>query len=418
MKLDNISRFIVEKNAYEYLKKEKNIQNQEICDFSWFLLKYLWDKDFWIYNRVNFDKIYEIHKYYPNIELFLKNINLKDIYKNIENTSIQILEKIIQVGSSLNKNLVIISMTPIEKVILWSIFKELWINNIAYNFNKQILINSANKTFEAVLYLLSYENSKYLKEETLKIIEEIKIKNINTEIINKNSFIIFDENDYYPEYEYLNIDYYIKNQIWFSIPKNIYRIDEYPKSDFLIKKEVKNIIFIDNDNNLWKNFDYYKNSLEKENLWIQFKYERYNLEYNRRIWIYEDYLISKNEEYKNYKQEIEQKAWKTAKNLENKYSFDYKQPQTWKEKNSIELRKKLIPLLVLYPVLFISFLINDLWRTTSTSWNWSTNSTNINYIWGIWNVWWISNSSVSSSKSSSSIIKSFWWWWFSKWSSS
>jgi hypothetical protein len=122
--------------------------------------------------------------------------------------------------------------------------------NIVYNFNKQILINSANKTFEAILYMLTYENSNYIKNETLKIVDKIKEKGINFEILNKNSYIIFDENDFYPNYEYLKIDYYIKNQIGFSVPKDIYRVDEYPKSEFLLKKDIKKIVFIDNDKNL------------------------------------------------------------------------------------------------------------------------------------------------------------------------
>jgi hypothetical protein len=71
-----------------------------------------------VYNKINFKKIKEIQKYYPKIETFLENIYLDKIYQNIQETSIQILEKLIKNSDINEKNLVIISITPIEMAIL------------------------------------------------------------------------------------------------------------------------------------------------------------------------------------------------------------------------------------------------------------------------------------------------------------
>lgn len=428
MNLNNTTRFTIEKDAVSFLKKEniKSLENLEIAKKSDFKFNYNWDKDFLKYMNWNFDKINEISKYYPEMELFLKNIKWESFFdKSIEKASLSILEIISR--NSINKvNLSIINISSLEMIIMWKVFEDFWIKNIVYNFNRIPAVNSSSKTLEAFLFLFAYDSSPYLKQKVKKVLASLNIWNFSDDI--KNQYIIFDENNSTNNYNYHKINDYLKNQIWFKEPKNVYRLDKFPDEAFLSSKNIDTIFFFDNDNDYWKIADFYKDYFSENNKKIKIVKNKYFLRTKYKdIWYYEDYLVKKDKEYMVYKTKIASKTRNTASkftpdsntykplfiahdssNTKNKY-------QTNTSSMNDEQRKKILPFLISIPVLVVLFIMTDTWFLV---YNWSSwgSFVSINSWWFWWTSIW--SSSASSSKSSSSIIKSFWWGWFSKWSSS
>jgi len=410
MTLNNNSRFTILKDAYIYLEKNKiynsDLQIAETKDFS---IEYNWDEDFRKYFRINTYNIKQIEKFYSKMDIFLKNIYWENIYWNLEK-----IIKDIYLEINEKTNLFIINMSPLEMAIIWKLFEELWLKNIVYNFNKQIKINSSDKTLEASLYIMAYKNSKYFIDKTKELIKKLSLERIQADLQDK--YIIFDENNSTNKYNFHQIDNYLKWQISFWIAKNVYRLDKYPEINFLIQKNIKNISIFDNDNDLWWLNDYYIDKIKKEDLWIKIKKIEYKLNNNEKIWFYEDYLIEKDKEFKIYKNSISEKTQKTVKDLNidiNKYK-----PINWINNINTEENKKLIPLLILFPMIVFLFFERDLWVNTSSSNNWIYTNTIFNWWWVVWPSIWGNTSNNINSNDSSSIIKSFWWGWFSKWTSS
>ena len=415
MNVSNISRFIVEKNAINFLKNNSKIAvNNKINIPANFDLVYSWDEDFKKFSRIDIEKIEIISKNYQNIDLLLKNIYFDKIFSNVSEMALNIIEKLLK--NSLKPSLSIINISPLEWAILGKVFNELWINNLVYNFNRSLIINSTSKTLEAILFLYSYESSDYFKENIKKIVE--KINKLKLNIISNNYYIIIEENNNSENYSYTYINEYIKSQIWQKVAKNIYRIDKYPDKDYLNSKNIETINIFDNDNSIWAWINYYKDTVDK----IKINQLKYELIQGISIGYYEDYLVEKDKEYSNYKFEIEKK-------ITNNYDI-YKQnnvkPNNIKDnyiknsnKNINPVDYKLIPYLVVFPILLISFFI-----ATSKWWNlWWNPTTSSSVGWFSRNGWslisyptWTSRSSSSVSTSdSSSSVKSFWWGWFSKW---
>lgn len=409
----NDYRFLVEKNAVDFLKNNENIIPESykwICDKSEFIFDYNWDIDFKKYFNIDNIKVNEIWNYY-DISYLLKNIKWEILSDNVSKISEEIIEKILSNNNN-KTTLSIINISSLEAWIMYFILNELWIKNVVLNFNKTINLNSSSKTLESVLYIMAYKKSIFFNKLTSKIVWQIKNKNLNLK--NENNYIILDENNTEKNYNFLKIDDYLKNQIWFKEWKNIYRLDKYPDNVFLLNKNIENIFVFDNDNDPWKMIDYYKEQIKKENKNIKFEifwYKNYDID---SIWYYEDYLVNRNEEYKKYKNKI-------VNETERKYwGFTPKEAKKWENYKKLEENindRTYIPYIVLAPILIISFISSDLklWNTNYNwlYWWWNYNIT----IWGWSN--WSSSYTIDKAKdtTSKSIIKSFWWWGFSKWTS-
>jgi len=418
MELTNSSRFVIEKNAIDFLKVSPiypKALDIRIAKKEQFSFHYQWDEDFKKFFRIDKEKITHITNIYKDIDLILKNIYFEKLFINVTPVVTQILEKL---AWNKEKKLSIINISPLEWAIVWRILQEIWLKNIVYNFNRSLSINSPSKTLEWILYLFSYEKSDYFKEKTTEIILKIQKEQYN--IQNDANYIIIDENNNKETYEHLNIDSYLKTQIWIKDQKNIYRLDTYPDENFLLSKDIKHIYVFDNDNDLWKMVEFYEKNIKN----ISFKKHKYTLFQERKIWYYEDYLISKNKEYLTYKKTIETKALNTYqvynKNVQKTtYNWnDYIKSNYDKfNKKKVEKNYHYIPYIILFPILLVGFLVNDLPNWISGSSGSSGNSGGSTYIW--WNYWWwggTSNNTISTpKKESTSIIKSFWWWGFSKW---
>jgi len=412
----NNYRFEVVKSAHDFLKTN-TLWQKDICSKEDFEFEYSWDQDFKKYFNIDTQKINEVWKYYNRVDLFLQNIIWENLYKNIWNTVQDILEKMTKnIKKDDINNLFIININSLEWVILWYILKEYGFNNVVFNLNKNINLNSDSKTFEAVLYIMAYKNSPYFRIENQKI--ATNLKKLDLFLKTEKSYIIIDQNNTDNNYNYLQIDDYIKQAIWYKESKNIYRLDKYPNSNFLKNKNIWNIVVFDNDNDPWKIIKFYEEKLKSENNNIKFFFEKYNLENISEIWNYENYLVKKSEEYKQYRNNILDKIEK------NTTQTTPKEAKKWDNFKKIEEKVRdytILPYIVMLPILIVAFFMTDLWINNSTS---STNSS-----WGwwypviLWDFGWSSSYDNNSSsnvenKKSTSIIKSFGWWWFTKWSSS
>gem|GEM_PF-3331776 len=89
--------------------------------------------------------------------------------------------------------------------------KEYGFNNVVFNLNKNINLNSDSKTFEAVLYIMAYKNSPYFRIENQKI--ATNLKKLDLFLKTEKSYIIIDQNNTDNNYNYLQIDDYIKQAI-------------------------------------------------------------------------------------------------------------------------------------------------------------------------------------------------------------
>lgn len=105
-----------------------------------------------------------LSKYYPDMDIFLQNIYWDSIFNSAQVIIEQILKKI-----DTENNLIIIHASPLEMVVIGEFFKNNGIVNIAYNFNRIPAINSISKTLEAGLFLVSWDQTPWLKEKIIDL---------------------------------------------------------------------------------------------------------------------------------------------------------------------------------------------------------------------------------------------------------
>lgn len=412
-------RFVLSKSALEYLEENQAIiKNKEvlngIVNKQDFVFQYEWDQDFAKYFRLDTKKIRDFTDSYKNIELLLKNIHFEAILWNVEkffNTFTQ--------NTSSEKSIFLIHQQPLEMVFIWKILENLWYKNIVYSFNKELYINSNSHTLEWVLLLLAFNKSPYLQKILASFGQKFWTQLWN---ISKDSYFYFDENDMVSPSKMDGVHTYIQWQIWYKTPKTIFRIDKYVDKDFVLSKNIKNIVLFDSEQSFWSSYKYLKQSLKWEKdislKEIIYPYSQWDF-----FWYYEEYVLTKNKEYLDYKYNIQQKNEGVAAHLKKNISSQENLPERRPAYNQEKFQ---------YPhqwISFISFLpfwigililiIYILAHLPSTnygggyygwwwsSWGWG------GYIWGGGSFWGGSDSSISTPSSSSS-IKSFGWGGFSK----
>ncbi len=102
MEITNNWRFTLKRNADEYLKSLdkqdpiiKKIEKIQLCKSSEFEYKYYWDADFRKFFSWNFEKTEDIIKYYPDVDLFLKNIYWDKLFENTSKLLDQVLGNLV-----------------------------------------------------------------------------------------------------------------------------------------------------------------------------------------------------------------------------------------------------------------------------------------------------------------------------------
>lgn len=269
-------------------------------------------------------------------------------------------------------SLAIINAHPLEMVIMGEILRSLGYKNTIYNFNRNTFPNSIAKTFEAYLLMVAWKNSSYFQEQAKKI--QISIESLNLKIQGDMTFFIFDENNTFVPYEYTKIDTYLKTQIGYKEPKNVYRLDKYPTMDFLLQKGIKKVIAFDNDDDMGGGLEAYKEMILQSKNNTLFIKESYDIEDIKNPGLYEDYLVLKNKEYMTYRQTIEEKTLSSFPGLAEKKKqaetpqYNFQEPYKNKKQKNIPgivtvseyEDRSIVPYLVLFPVIFIAFLASDL----------------------------------------------------------
>lgn len=122
----------------------------------------------------------------------------------------------------------------------------------------------------------------------------------NTDIQKEYAYFLITQNNLPPPYHLQKIDTYIKDQIQWKQPKTIYRLDLYPDTYFLQKKNIKTVLFFDCDNDPGKIIEQYKKQIQEAP--ISFFSETIPNQINGSIGYYESYLEKKSEEYFSYRE--------------------------------------------------------------------------------------------------------------------
>lgn len=410
----NTDRFAIAKDLKEWISSSStppwgNISGSDETTWKY---NYKWDKDLLGYMNIYAEEIESFSRYYPDMDTFLQNIYWDGIFKSAKKIIEQVFKKI-----DTNNNLIVIHASPLEMVVMGEFFKNNNISNIAYNFNRIPAINSISKTMEAGLFLVSWEQLPWLRERIEKLWwdlrEKIDLKKLTT------SIVLFDENDIAPNWNISHIDPYIKSAIGYKENVVTYRVDEMPKSEFLLSKNIKDIYFFDTDSS---------NTIDTYYQWIlgdAFDYHNYTVDSTlpENIGFYEDYVVQKNYEYLLYKKEILSKNENIKKSLMEWWGTE---KWKWKSKKSanssnvesspISLKEWLVYLGWLAIILPLFLLLEARWwasvftRNSSGWWNYTPTGSSSFRSSGSWG-----SSFSHTPSSSSSSISSFGGGGFSKW---
>lgn len=356
-----------------------------------------------------------LSKYYPDMDIFLQNIYWDSIFNSAQVIIEQILKKI-----DTENNLIIIHASPLEMVVIGEFFKNNGIVNIAYNFNRIPAINSISKTLEAGLFLVSWDQTPWLKEKIIDLWKKTFIQeNLNRL---EKSIVLLDENDIAPNWNISRIDPYVKSSIGWKENVVVYRVDEIPKSRLLLDQGIKDIYFFDTDSS--NSIDTYYQSI----LGTVFTFHNSFIDAApiENIGFFEDYVVQKNQEYLQYKKEVLRKneaikksmqlqwwgmeKWKWKSNFSDNSPSHLKQP--------ISLKEWLIYLGWLAIILPLFLLVEARWgqsvftKNKSGWWNYTpSGSSSVRSNSSSWG----SSFSRSTSSSSNSSISSFGGGGFSKW---
>ncbi len=411
----NTQRFSIAKDLKEWVEWI-NISPWGILEWSdernW-KYHYEWSSDLLSYMNIYIDQLESFGKYYPEMDLFLQNIHWDPIFLSAKKIIEQISKKI-----EAENNLIIIHSSPLEMVIIWEFFKNNGVKNIAYNFNRVPAVNSISKSLEAGLFLVSWTHISWLKEKINTLWVSLKTKTDISKF--KDSIILLDENDIPQNWNISRIDPYIKSAIGWKENIVTYRVDEMPKSELLLKQNIKDIYFFDTDSS--NAIDaYYQSTLGK-----LFHFHSYIIDsiVPENIWYYEDYVVEKNQEYLVYKNEILSKNEILKESLKEGWGME-----KWKGKSNIfarpeisrsqiSLKEWMIYLGWLAVILPLFLLMEVRWwqgvfTKSSTGW-WNYTPSSSSSFRSSSSSWWSSFTHTPSASTSSS-ISSFGGGWFSKW---
>ncbi len=405
-------RFSLAKDLKEWIDINKK---EPWGDLAWsdernWSYEYLWEAKFLPFMNIYSSDIEIFSKYFPDMDIWLKNIHWNEIFVNAKNLLDQILSQWYE-GNTLS----IVHLFPLEMVIVGETLKKLWWVNTAYNFNRVPTVNSISKTLEAGLFLVSWKHIDWLKNPMEHLVQEMgekyKSRSLDTH------FFLFDENDTTPNWNIARVDSYVKWAIGFKESIVTYHTEEFPSKEFLMKNGFKYIKLYDADTS--NSIDSYY----KWVLWKTFSLENIKLTLNTisTIWYYEEYVVEKNSEYLKYRKDVLKttqantikigsgggtEKWKKSSALSGNYDGTA-EPLSLKEGMSyIGWLAILLPIFLMLEWSNGTTLINNTGKS-SVSYG---GSSGIRSSGGFW-----SSFKSSSSSSSSNSISSFWGGGFSKW---
>lgn len=294
--LTNTSRFSLSKDLGEWVKQygEPNTwKNFTGSDEKTWRIQYNGNSDLLPFMNLYEADIEKFAEFYPDMDIWLKNIHWKEIFENAEKILDAITRKVQK------KSLVVIHAFPLEMVVAGEILKNIGTQNVVYNCNRIPAVNSTSKTLEASLFSTSWKTLPWLQEQ----VQTLSQKFSDTTNILKDCFIIFHENDSVPEWNISKVDNYVKIAIGFKENTIIYRADDLPDEKWLLNHDIREVYLFDSDNS--RNFDKIYSRLLGENFHIYS--EKFEQKNQNSIGDFEDYVSEKNVEYLDYKRLISEK---------------------------------------------------------------------------------------------------------------
>ncbi len=291
----NTYRFSLAKDLKEWIDISKKEPWGDLpgSDEKTWKYEYTWSPKFLPFMNIYTSEIEGFAKYFPDMDIWLKNIYWKDIFMNARSLLEQILSKKYD-GDTLS----VIHLFPLEMAIVGEVIQSLGGVNTVYNFNRIPAVNSISKTLEAALFLVSWRQIEWLMNPMEILIKELREK--YNELSLSSHFFLFDENDTTPNWNITRTDSYVKGAIGFKESIVTYHTEEFPSKEFLMKNGLKNVLLYDTDESnsidayyrwvLWKNFTIANIPL--------------TLSSSSSIWYYEEYIVEKNTEYLKYRKDI------------------------------------------------------------------------------------------------------------------
>ncbi len=304
--LSNTSRFTLARNLQEWMAMEKTPPFPLLGNSLWTKVdrnfSYTGDPEFAKFMKVPGKDLVTFEKFYPNLNIFLQNLHWTELFDGVT----ELISPTLQNAASMlskkkgEKILTIIRLFPLESAIFGEALKEAGGKNIIYNFNRTAAVNSTSKTLEATIFLEFWKNIPELAEKVRGL---AKIISNSQFLLDSNRwYILFDENDAAPNWNISKIDPYVKSSIAFKEWKFVYRVDEYPSKEWLLSKDIKQVVICDMDNTPEINMQY-KTIVLGDNFPVETFHTPYQPKTDTIGW-YEDYVVSKNREYVQYRKDI------------------------------------------------------------------------------------------------------------------
>lgn len=289
----NSSRFSLEKDLSEWIATQKSLPwgNLSDSDEKNWTFHYNGDADWKPFIGLYPKHIENFSRYFPNMDIWLKNIFWDDIFENSQ----KIIETITQKVDT--EGIIFVAATPLELAVIGETLKKLNIKNVVYNFNRMPAVNSISKTLEATLFILGHEEIDWLKNRLQSLVNAVSQK-IAKPIFEK-SVIFLDENDTPPNYNTTTLDPYIKNAIGFKEHVVTYKAEDIPHRDILLNKGIKTIFIFDQDDH-----SIFESYYQKHGDIFDIKKYRIPSIKSGKIGYYEEYLLEKNREYLEYRKNI------------------------------------------------------------------------------------------------------------------
>jgi hypothetical protein len=304
--LSNTSRFTLARNLQEWMATEKEPAFPLLGNYPWTKVdknfSYSGDPDFAKFMKVPSKDLATFEKFYPNLNIFLQNLHWTELFDGVAGLIPPTLQNAASMLSKkkTEKILTIVRLFPLESAIFGEALKEAGGKNVIYNFNRTPAVNSTSKTFEATIFLELWKNIPELAEKVrglAKIIQDSKLA-----LDGNRWYVLFDENDAAPNWNVSKVDPYVKSSIAFKEWKFVYRVDEYPSKEWLLSKDIKQVVICDMDNTPEISMQYKTIVLGDD-----FPVETFHIPYQPKtdtIGWYEDYVVGKNREYVQYRKDI------------------------------------------------------------------------------------------------------------------
>lgn len=408
-----LTRFVVEKNAAEYLAKNPGSAKHPVPDgvFSGspaIPAREFADPDYAKYDLVNAERFAAVAKQYPDLSGFLRDIEWASVFRSAEAIVQTMLGELAEEAGKTEASIVVAECHPLAMVATDRILRFLGYRNVALSFKRPYFVNSANKGFEAALFLAA-EGAEFAQMLVRDSGESVRAAGFALGDPSLRYFLLTEEASLEDTSAPL-IDPYFKTQVGYKETVPTYRVERFPEKPFLAAKNVRKAFLFDTDRTPGRDFQEYVEDFRDAGV-VKAATVRLG-KFPKNVSAYDEYLVSKGSEFRRYREGLADKAREAADRSAPVGGTGYSKraaPSNAVSSSSDGRELVVRPYLYGVPLIMLLFLMTDTgaWgglprsASTSTGWHgWSSGGSSSSWSSG-------GSSYSSSSKSSSSSIRSF-----------